>query len=141
MTFQELQLAMAISKAGTTARDAIPRVEQLEMMAGIQRVFTLVFDGEPFPFNVDEVIRMATTLRKSPSARIKADVAMIHGHRCFWHGRNKGPCTEDAECGHLVPNSSGGELSVANCVIECRGHNNQRSNRTIEQYIDSELSQ
>jgi hypothetical protein len=36
-----------------------------------------------------------------------------------------------------VPKCRGGDISVANCQIECRAHNNQRRERTIEEYLTS----
>lgn len=66
---------------------------------------------------------------------MKAKVALEHGTRCFWVGRNVGACSDEAEVGHIVPRCQDGPLTVENCMIECRAHNNERKERTIEQYL------
>lgn len=87
---------------------------------------------------IDDVIAIANAIRKNMDTRAKIEVAKIHGTRCFFEGRGKGPCCDIAEVGHLVPSCHGGHLSIENCMIECRNHNNQRRERTIEEYLRSE---
>lgn len=71
------------------------------------------------------------------STRIKAQIAAAHGYECFWKHRGKGPCSDEAEAGHVVPRAAGAELTVENGMIECRAHNNQRRERSIEDYLTS----
>ena len=93
-----------------------------------------------FPFKIDDIVQWDTNIRKQKNTRVKIDVALKHGLDCFWRERGKGPCCDIAECGHLLQNCVGGPMSVENCVIECRSHNNQRREMSIEQYIRSELN-
>jgi len=145
MTFDELRIAVAVVLAKSPdepwIRDACTESERLDYARKVQGQHMLLSRDCFFPFTVDEVIRVAFNVRKQPDTRIKAEVAMTHGWECFWRNRNKGPCDDTAECGHLVPRCKGGELTIPNCVIECRSHNNQRREMTIEEYLSSELTQ
>lgn len=135
MTFAELQLAMAIHSLNQHLRDAAPHAELLKFANNVQDQFAALTGEIYFPFMLDDVKRLAMAVRKSTDTRTKAEVAIAHGWRCFWIGRGKGGCCENAECGHLVPRCRGGELTIANCVIECRRHNNERREKTIEEYL------
>lgn len=140
MTFDELRLAIAIRQHGVFPGDGMPEVERIEYALQVARLFCLTTRNSRFAFDTDDVIRCALSIRKNVETRTKADVAEAHGVRCFWHGRGKGPCCETAECGHLVPASKGGPLSIENCVIECRSHNNQRRAMLVEEYLLSDLT-
>lgn len=140
MTFDELVLSMAIQKAGRCPDT--PRTNEQRMRLAI-RVFNewIRLQGDSvFPFTVDQIVECDARIRKNLDTRTKIEVAHKHGARCFWEGRGKGPCCNTVECGHLWQNSKGGPMSVANCVIECRSHNNQRRAMGVEEYIRSELT-
>jgi hypothetical protein len=139
MTFDELSLCIAIQKAGRCPDT--PRTSEQRTRLAI-RVFNewVRIRGEScFPFTIDQIVGCDTMIRKNKDTRTKVAVAQKHGTTCFWEGRDKGPCCDTVECGHLWQNSKGGPLSVANCVIECRSHNNQRRAMGVEEYIKSSL--
>lgn len=140
MTFDDLRLVIAIRQHGGFPSDGMSEVERIEYALQVSRLYCLTNRNTRFDFDTDDVIRSALAVRKNIDTRIKADVAEAHGVRCFWQGRGKGSCCDEAECGHLVPNSKGGPLSVENCVIECRSHNNQRHAMTVEEYLQSHLT-
>lgn len=138
MTFLELRLACAIQHADMGGRDPQSRSDRVRAAKRIFDAFLSLHDDSYFPFTVDEVCHLMSSYRKNKATQTKVDIALKHGSfRCFWESRDKGPCSDEVEAGHLVPASRGGELSVANCVIECRAHNNQRSAMQIEEYIGS----
>lgn len=136
MNFAELKLVMAIRKTGAKGREYVTQKERIEFAVQVQQQYVRLFADVYFPFTVDNVIHSMLKLRKNRMTRTKADIAIAHGTRCFWHGRNVGPCSEECEAGHLVPACRGGELSISNCIIECRAHNNERRERTIEEYLE-----
>jgi len=140
MTFSQLKLCMAIEQAGRCSDTPRAHRDRINLVTRVFPEWVEISGDSEFPFSVDEVVDWDSKLRKSKPTRIKVDVAKNHGVHCFWNGRNKGPCSHEAECGHLVPNCEGGPLEVANCVIECRSHNNQRREMTVEQYISSDLN-
>ena len=67
----------------------------------------------------------------------KAEIAAAYGYECFWKHRGKGPCCDEVEGGHVIPRCAGADLTVANGMIECRAHNNQRREHSIEDYLAS----
>ena len=99
-----------------------------------------LFDDVCFPFTVDHVQEHYTNQRKRPETRVKVEAALVHRQwSCFWEHRGKGPCSQEVEGGHILQNRDGHALTVANCLIECRAHNNQRANMTIEEYLLSNM--
>jgi len=139
MTFDELKLLVAVNESSP---GGVERYRQSEMLAFSKQVAAMyadLFMDVRFPFRVDDVIGMSNKWRKNTGTRVKAEIAMQHGaFSCFWKCRNKGPCCNEVEAGHLIPKCKGGPLSVENCIVECRSHNNQRSAMTIEEYLKSE---
>ena len=138
MTFDELWLLVAIQKANVSFRDGANDLERQEVCKQVASMFSDITEDVLFPFTVNDVWTHGVSWRKSPDKGIKAEVAFAHGFACFWNGRDKGPCCNEAEVGHLVPRCRDGKLSVANCVIECRSHNNQRRELTVEEYLLSD---
>ena len=135
MTFAELLLSVAIHRVGRNLKDAATQEEQLEFAAAVQRQYTYLTNDVLFPFSMDKVRQAAIALRKGTNSQIKCDVAVAHGFECFWRFRGKGSCSDEVECGHLVARAHGGPLSVENCIIECRKHNNERRTQSIEEYL------
>jgi hypothetical protein len=136
MTFDDLKLLCAIHRQTPDGRDHTSDEERLEFALAVSRTYGLLHGDSFFPWSTDQVAKMRLAYRKSKSTQMKAKIALAHGGaHCFWRHRDKGACCESAEAGHLVPNCKGGPLSVANCIIECRAHNNQRRERTIEEYL------
>lgn len=135
MTFSELKLCMAIVKADLGGGDRPIHKQRLESAHSVMVEFLYLFEESYFPYSIDDVERWRLNIRKQTDTRIKVEVAMLHGTRCFWAHRNMGECSNDAECGHLIPASQNGPLTIANCIIECRAHNNERRALTIEEYI------
>lgn len=135
MTFDELRLLVAIQRANVVFRDGAADRERLQVCKEVAATFADLTGDVEFPFDRSDVWLQGVSWRKSQDKRTKAEVAFQHGFMCFWVGRGKGPCSDEAEVGHLVPRCHGGELTVANCIIECRNHNNQRRELTIEEYL------
>jgi hypothetical protein len=93
-----------------------------------------------FPFTIDAIEKWSITLRKNTDAKIKVDIALAHGASCYFRGRGKGPCSAEVEAGHIVQRCMGGPLTVENGQIECRAHNNQRREMSIEEYMKSSMT-
>ena len=139
MTFSELTLVLAIHSLRPGSRDYITSEQRLRFALRVQRAYCTISGDCVFPYTTDDVLSAYMKYRKSPDTQTKAAIAAAHGARCFWRDRDKGGCSDEVEAGHLIPNSDGGPLSVKNCIIECRAHNNQRSTKTVEEYLLSDL--
>lgn len=139
MTENELHLCCAIRLADLGGGDR-PTSDQRKRAAlsVIAEWLTLTGDSR-FPFSIDDIERWSITLRKSVDAKMKVDIALAHGTECYFKGRGKGPCSEEVEAGHVVQRCKGGPLTVENGQIECRAHNNQRREMSIEDYMKSSL--
>jgi len=139
MTENELHLCCAIRLADLGGGDR-PTSDQRKRaaLAVIAEWLTLTGDSL-FPFTIDDIERWSITLRKSGDAKIKVDIALAHGTECYFKGRGKGPCSAEVEAGHVVQRCKGGPLTVENGQIECRAHNNQRREMSIEDYMKSSL--
>ena len=140
MTENELHLCCAIRRADLGGGDR-PTSEQRRRAATAVVSEWLNLTGDTlFPFTIDDIERWSIALRKSPDAKIKVDIALAHGTECYFRGRGKGPCSEDVEAGHIVQRCKGGPLTVENGQIECRAHNNQRREMSIEDYLKSSMT-
>lgn len=140
MTFDELKLAMAVGRADLGGGDWISERQRREAACLVYCEWLHQFGRTEFPFRMDDIERLRLALRKNTDTRIKVQVAIQHGATCYFEGRGKGPCSGDAECGHILQKSKSGDLSVENCQIECRAHNNQRRAMSIEEYMASDLT-
>ena len=139
MTFSELRLVAAIHNANLGGADFISKYDQHVAIVKVFSAYLELFNDSRFPFSAEQVFSTRLKYRKVKASKIKARVAIAHGFECFFAGRGKGACSVEAELGHVVPASRGGELVVENCQIECRAHNHQRSDMTIEEYLGSDL--
>jgi hypothetical protein len=140
MTFNELLLCMAIDKAGRCPDTPRTSQQRRELAMRVFPEWVFMTQDSMFPFTIDQIVFWDTNIRKNKDTRTKIKVAHCHGVTCFWQHRGKGPCSNEVECGHLLQNWAGGPMAVENCVIECRSHNNQRRERSIEEYIKSGLT-
>jgi hypothetical protein len=139
MTENELHLCCAIRLADLGGGDR-PTSDQRKRAALAVIAEWLSLTGDSlFPFTIDDIERWSITLRKSGDAKIKVDIALAHGTECYFKGRGKGPCSAEVEAGHVVQRCKGGPLTVENGQIECRAHNNQRREMSIEDYMKSSL--
>jgi 5-methylcytosine-specific restriction endonuclease McrA len=68
------------------------------------------------------------------------ELIKIHGRRCFYANRGKGPCSEDCDLDRIIPHSRGGQYTLANCVLACSKHNRMRGDRSIEDFLTDESS-
>lgn len=137
MTEKELHLCCAIRRADLGGGDR-PTSEQRRLAAAAVLAEWLNLTGDTlFPFTIDDIERWSIALRKSPEAKIKVDIAIAHGTECYFKRRGKGPCSDEVEAGHIVQRCKGGPLTVENGQIECRAHNNQRRDMSIEEYMKS----
>ncbi len=138
MKFDELKLLVAINSLRPTG-DPVTDDARFRYAASVRDEYTRLFGTVQFPWSTSQVIECGVAWRKQPTARIKAQIAAAHGYMCFWTHREKGPCCDDVEGGHVVPRArGGGDLTVVNGMIECRAHNNQRRERSIEEYLSSD---
>lgn len=140
MTFEELELLMAIRRCGRSGKELVATNDRINFAKLVAWHFADITGDVCFPFSVDKVMGMQLRLRKNSITKLKADVALQYGTRCFWLGRGKGPCNELAELGHIVSRSSGGSDEPSNLMIECRAHNNQRRDMSIERYLASDMT-
>lgn len=62
-------------------------------------------------------------------------VARIHGARCFYANRGRGPCSEDVHIDRLIPGSRGGQYTLQNCVLACGTHNTMRQDKPLEEFL------
>ena len=136
MRFDELKLLVDINSLNASG-DPQSDSKRLDRAREVSDEYTRLFRDVYFPWTTSAVIEMCVNWRKQKATRMKAEIAAAHGFECFWAERGKGPCCDEAEAGHIVPNCTGAELTVANGMIECRAHNNQRRERSIEQYLAS----
>jgi len=137
MKFKDLKLLVAI-RGLETGRDPQSEHNRLEFARTVQHEYADLYRDTCFPWTVNEVCEIAAQLRKNTNNKLKADIASAHGYKCFWSSRAKGPCSDDVEAGHVIAAKTGAPLSVENGMIECRSHNNQRRDRTIEDYLKSD---
>lgn len=139
MTFDELALCIAIENAGRCSDTPKTNAQRQSLALRVFREWLVMHSESIFPFSIDQIVQWDTNIRKQTSTRTKIEVARLHGRCCFWLNRDKGPCCDTAECGHLWQNCFGGPMTKENCVIECRSHNNQRREMSVEDYIKSSL--
>ncbi len=138
MKFSDLQLLVAVGSLQRKG-DPISDHARFKHAEAVRAKFTRLFRTTCFPWSVSEVMELCIVYRKNITVRVKADIAAKHGFECFWKHRHKGPCCDEVEGGHVVSRADGaGELTVQNGMIECRSHNNQRRERTIEEYLISD---
>ncbi len=137
MRFDELKLLVAINSLKPKG-DPVSDHARAARAKQVRDEYTRLFDEVYFPWTVSQVIETCVVWRKQTTTRTKAEIAAAHGFECFWKHRGKGLCSDEAEAGHIIPNCTGAELTVANGMIECRAHNNQRRERSIEDYLASD---
>lgn len=140
MTKNELHLCCAIRLADLGGSDR-PTSDQRKRAALSVITEWLTLTGDSlFPFTIDDIEEWSISLRKSAGSKIKVDIALAHGSECYFKNRGKGPCSDEVEAGHVVQRCKGGPLSVENGQIECRAHNNQRREMSIEDYLKSDMT-
>ena len=93
-------------------------------------------------FKVEQMLQVWSAFGKSVTVETDVKkselivlVARTHGRRCFYCGRGKGDCSNEVALDRLLPGSRGGKYTVANCVIACSFHNQQRQDQSVEDYI------
>lgn len=140
MTENELRLCCAIRLADLGGGDRPTSDQRKRAAISVVTEWISLIGDSVFPFTIDDIERWSITLRKSPDAKTKVDIALAHGTDCYFKHRGKGPCSSEVEAGHVLQRCKGGPLTVANGQIECRNHNNQRRDMSIEEYMASDLS-
>lgn len=140
MTENELHLCCAIRLADLGGGDRPTSYQRRRAALAVFAEWINLTGDSLFPFTIDDIERWSITLRKSGDAKIKVDIAMAHGTECYFRGRGKGPCSPEVEAGHVVQRCKGGPLTVENGQIECRAHNNQRREMSIEDYMKSTMT-
>jgi hypothetical protein len=141
MTFKELYLCAAIHRAELGGSDRPTHMQRKTAAEAVMAAYLDLFDDSYFPFTIDDIAQWSQRYRKGGAdIRTKVEIALLHGFRCPFEGRGKGPCCDEAEAGHIVQRSRGGPMTVQNCWIECRAHNNQRRDMSIEEYLASPMT-
>jgi hypothetical protein len=140
MTENELHLCCAIRLADLGGGDRPTSDQRRRAALSVVAEWINLTGDSMFPFTIDDIERWSIALRKSSDAKIKVDIALAKGTECYFKHNGKGPCSPEIEAGHIVPRCKGGALSVANGQIECRAHNNQRREMSIEAYMASSLT-
>lgn len=140
MTENELHLCCAIRLADLGGGDRPTSDQRRRAALSVIAEWMNLTSDSMFPFTIDDIERWSITLRKSFDAKIKVDIALAHGTSCYFKGRGKGPCSDEVEAGHIWQRCKGGPLNVENGQIECRAHNNQRREMSIEDYMKSGLT-
>lgn len=139
MTEHELQLCCAVRRADLGGGDRPTSRERRQAAMRVVSEWIEMTGDTLFPFTIDDIEQWSLRLRKNEDTKVKVDIALAHGTECYFKHRNKGPCSEEVEAGHVVQRCKGGPLTVANGQIECRAHNNQRREMSIEDYMKSDL--
>jgi hypothetical protein len=93
--------------------------------------------AQGIPYSMERVVEVWRDLRKVPKTRLKCEVALIHGSRCFYANRGLGPCSNEVDLDRIIPESRGGQYTVENCIIVCSTHNRARGDRTIEDFLEA----
>ena len=140
MTFKELKLCMAIHKANLHKGDRPRTQDRNQSVEAVFSAWLSLFNDSLFPWSTDDVIHWMGSYRRRRENVLKVKTALAHGCRCYFENRDKGPCSKDAEWGHIVARTNGGADTVANTQIECRAHNNQRREMSIEDYLKSSMT-
>lgn len=140
MTENDLHLCCAIHRANLGGGDR-PTKDQRERAAISVVIEWIDLTGDSFfPFTIDQIAQWSISLRKSKEMQMKVEIALAHGTDCYFKHRGKGPCSDEVEAGHVWQRCKGGPLTVENGQIECRAHNNQRRDMSIEDYMKSDLT-
>jgi hypothetical protein len=140
VTENELHLCCAIKLADLGGGDRPTSDQRRRAALAVVSEWINLTGDSLFPFTIDDIERWSMALRKSGDAKIKVDIALTHGTECYFRGRGKGPCSQEVEAGHVVQRCKGGPLTVENGQIECRAHNNQRRDMSIEDYMKSTMT-
>jgi 5-methylcytosine-specific restriction endonuclease McrA len=93
-----------------------------------------------------ELVRFDMQLMENPNIRgveyqqgelagfeVKEYLLLKFNHRCVY-ARAGSPCNEYLEIEHIHPRSRGGSNRISNLAIACQKHNQEKGNRTAEEY-------
>jgi hypothetical protein len=143
MTFAELSLYQAVyrvfgrlEKPGSEDWN-LQRNKELYKLVLFELVDMGGYTEQGIPYSLERVVEVWRDIRKNLKNRLKCEVSLIHGGRCFYAHRGVGDCAEEVELDRIVPETRGGQYTVENCVIACTRHNAARGNRSIEDYLTS----
>lgn len=152
MTFDQLPLYIAIYKTrewiGTQPDLYTPSSEKWTGECERQ-LWALVMDElardsswprDSMPWSIKDVADAYFVMRKSSKPDgcmdnkivLTVKVALVRGRTCFWPNFGNQECNSEINLDRLIP---GDVYSLANCVISCTFHNQQRSNRSVDEYI------
>jgi hypothetical protein len=137
MNTSELKLCIAIRKANLGGGDRPTGQQRIDAARRVMVSYLTTFEDSMFPYCMDEIELWSLAIRKNSDTKAKVEIAIAHGWRCFWYGRECGDCSDEIELGHIIAKTHGGQVSIANCWIECRAHNNDRREVSIESYLTS----
>lgn len=141
MTFDDLPLYQAVHKV----YQAVEQPGSDDWIShNAKRAYSLVlteivnsggWTEQGIPWSMERVVEVWRDLRKAPKARLKCEVSLTHGSRCFYANRNAGPCSAEVDLDRIIPESRGGQYTLENCIIVCSAHNRARGDRLIEDFL------
>lgn len=139
MKQSELLLWCAISRAGLGGADRPTEDQRRRAAVSVFAEWVNLTGDSDFPFSIDQIEQASQNFRKAgEKGRVKVGIALTHGIYCYFRNRGKGPCCDEVEAGHIWQRCDGGPLTIENGQIECRAHNNQRREMSIEEYMKSD---
>jgi hypothetical protein len=145
MTFEELPLYQAVYRVFQSVEkpgsdDWISsNAKMAYKLVLLQIVEQEGWTDEGIFYPMQRIVEVWRDLRKVVKTRLKCEVSLTHGSRCFWAERGVGPCSEEVDLDRIIPESRGGKYQVENCMIVCSYHNRSRGDRFIEEYLGSSL--
>jgi hypothetical protein len=139
MNQSELLLWCAISQADIGGGDRPTADQRRRAALAVFTEWVNLTGDSAFPFTIDEIEQASLRLRKAGDpGKVKVGIALTHGIYCYFRNRGKGPCCNEVEAGHIWQKWDGGPLTIENGQIECKAHNNQRRELSIEEYMKSD---
>ena len=145
MTFNELPLYQAVHRVYTSVEK--PGSDDW-ISASAKTAYRLVlmqivesgsWTEQGIPYSMERVVEVWRDLRKNPNNRLKCEVSLAHGPRCFYADRGLGPCSDELDLDRIIPETRGGRYTLENCMIVCSTHNRARGDRTIEHFLAATL--
>jgi len=145
MTFDEIPIYVAMYRVENLIQErisdgeAVPPFGSDSWIVDPERRSEMLSMIQGFLRHDESLLGNYVRYRKSGDKKLRliAQVAILRGTTCFFENRGLGDCSEEIELDRILPGSRGGEYTVENCQIACRKHNQERGDKSIEQYLSS----
>src|SRR5688572_4720756 len=122
MTFDELPLYQAVYRV-YSAVEKPGSDEWISNSAKTAYKFVLMqivedeaWTSEGIPYSMERVVEVWRDIRKQVKSRLKCEVSLVHGTRCFYADRGVGPCSGEVDLDRIIPETRGGGYTVENCM-------------------------